>query len=537
MDPERWRRIERLYHLALEQEPAQRNRFLAEACEGDAELLGEVESLLAQSGATDTLIDRTAWGAVADQPETPTGLTPGARLGPYQILGPLGEGGMGKVYRGLDTRLGRAVAIKVSAEQFSKRFEREARAISALNHPHICTLYDVGPNYMVTELIQGETLRDYLKEPPSTERTLEIARQVLEALRAAHRAGIIHRDLKPANIMVRSDGYVKVLDFGLAKRIPVSGALQTDSTVTLGPSVPGQILGTVAYMSPEQILGQEIDQRSDLFAFGIVLCEMVTGQHPWLRKSQVDTLHAILHDDPPPIKAPLAGVALAGIVHKLLHKNREERYSSAEAVLEALASPSPPQAPPPRALTRLIVLPFRLLRRHEASDFLSLSLPDAITSSLAAIDSLVVRSTMAASRFAALPELDMNEIAEQAQVDAILTGTILSDGEHLRVTAQLVEAPSGTVLWSNTSQVSLRDIFQLQDELVDRIVQSLTLPLTAREQRALKHDVPASAMGYEFYLRGNQLVATGYNLENENMMLARDLYLQSVEADPKYAPA
>jgi serine/threonine protein kinase len=542
MNPERWRKIERLYHLALEQEPAQRNRFLADACQDDAELRGEVGSLLAQSGVTEPLTDQTAWAESGGSAAPTAVLAPGARLGPYQILGPLGEGGMGKVYRGLDTRLGRPVAIKFSAEEFSNRFEHEARAISALNHPHICTLYDVGalPSgsaYMVTELVEGETLGHWLKRAPAVERSLEIARQVLEALRAAHAAGIIHRDLKPANIMVRSDGYVKVLDFGLAKRMPVAGALSSDSTVTIGPSVPGQILGTVAYMSPEQILGQKVDRRSDLFAFGIVLYEMLTGQHPWPRKSQVDTLHAILHNDPPPMRAPPAGVALAGIVNKLLRKNREERYSSAEAALEDLANPAPPQVPPSRGLTRLIVLPFRLLRRHDASDFLSLSLPDAITSSLAAIDSLVVRSTMAASRFVASTELDVNAIAEQAQVDAILTGTILSNGEHLRVTTQLVEAPSGTVLWSYRSQVSLRDIFQLQDELVDRIVQSLTLPLTAREQRALKHDVPASAMGYEFYLRGNQLVATGYNLENENMMLARDLYLQSVEADPKYAPA
>jgi len=459
-------------------------------------------------------------------------LTTGDQLGPYGIVAPLGAGGMGQVYRAHDPRLNRDVAIKVSDTQFSERFEREAKAIAALNHPNICHIYDVGPSYLVIELIQGETLRDYLKKQPPRERALEIARQVLEALRAAHGAGIIHRDLKPANIMVRSDGYVKVLDFGLAKRLPVSGALPTDSTVTLGPSVPGQILGTVAYMSPEQILGQEIDQRSDLFAFGIVLFEMVTGQHPWPRQSQVDTLHAILHDDPPRMQSDFAAV-----VDKLLCKNREGRYSSAEAVLEDLANPAPPAAPSRRGLTRLIVLPLGLLRRHDASDFLSISLPDAITNSLAAIDSLVVRSTMAASRFAASTELDVKAIAEEAQVDAVLTGTILSDGEHLRVTAQLVEAPGGTVLWSNTSQVSLRDIFQLQDELVDRIVQSLTLPLTAREHRALKHDVPVSAMAYEFYLRGNQLAVAGYGHDPQNMVLARDLYLRSVEADSKYAPA
>ena len=159
MDPERWREIERLYHLALEQEPAEQDRFLADACQDDAELRAEVESLLTQSGTTGRLVDQAAWAEADDLAATSTALTPGTRLGPYQVLGSLGEGGMGKVYRGVDTRLGRAVAIKISAEQFTKRFEREALAISELNHPHICTLYDVGPNYLVTELVEGETLQ------------------------------------------------------------------------------------------------------------------------------------------------------------------------------------------------------------------------------------------------------------------------------------------------------------------------------------------------------------------------------------------
>jgi eukaryotic-like serine/threonine-protein kinase len=329
--------------------------------------------------------------------------------------------------------------------------------------------------------------------------------------------------------MVRFDGYVKVLDFGLARRISVASALKTEETVTTGLSLPGQLVGTLAYMSPEQILGQEVDQRSDLFAFGIILYEILTGQHPWLRKSTIDTLHAILHDEPPPRK-----VALAGVVDKLLRKNRDERYASAEAVLEAIASPAPVQTAFTRALTRLIVLPFRILRPHEASDFLSASLPDAITNSLTPIDSLVVRSTMTARRFAASPEVDVKMISEQAEVDAILTGTILSDGEHLRVTTQLVQAPDGKLLWSNTSQATLRNIFQLQDDLVERIVQSLTLPLTAREHRALKHDVPASAIAYECYLRANQLAAAG---DLQSMTLARDLYRRCVDDDAVYAPA
>src|ERR1700675_1623630 len=180
-------------------------------------------------------------------------LSAGDKLGPYEIVAPIGAGGMGEVYRATDTRLHREVAIKVASAQFNERFEREARAVAALNHPHICTLHDVGPNYLVMELVEGETLRDWLERAPAVERSIEIARQVLEALRAAHGAGIVHRDLKPANIMVRFDGYVKVLDFGLAKRIASLGALGTENTASMDDaSLPGQILGTVAYMPPEQ---------------------------------------------------------------------------------------------------------------------------------------------------------------------------------------------------------------------------------------------------------------------------------------------
>ena len=426
MSPERWRHIETLYHAAIEQGADYRDSFLEAACGGDEDLRQQVASLLANSESTLSLGEETGWRSLGEPTEGPTMLADGSKLGPYQILGPIGEGGMGKVYRALDTRLGRAVAIKISAEQFGKRFEREARAISVLNHPHICTLHDIGSlpsgsSYMVTELVEGATLREWLKRPVAVERSIELARQVLQALRAAHGAGIIHRDLKPGNIMVRFDGYVKVLDFGLAKRIPGTGAIKTEDTAT-AVSAPGQIMGTVAYMSPEQILGQELDARSDLFAFGIILYEMIGGRHPWPCKSRVDTMHAILHDDPPPLQS-----SWAGVLEKLLCKNRDERYASADVVLEALANPALSPGPRKRALTRLIVLPFRILRPHESSDFLSVSLPDAITNSLAAIDSLIVRSTMVASRLAPA-ELDVKMISEQAQVDAILTGSILSDG-------------------------------------------------------------------------------------------------------------
>jgi serine/threonine protein kinase/tetratricopeptide (TPR) repeat protein len=537
MDPERWRRIEALYHSALECEPTDRPAYLAGACGDDGDLRDEVAALLAQSDSSVPLVESTSFSTLENQERMRClpALARGEILGHYRIASLLGEGGMGRVYRAMDTRLGRAVAIKVSAEEFSNRFEREARAISALNHPHICTLHDIGrlPSggaYMVTELVDGQTLREWLRGSPSEDRRIDAARQILEALRAAHGAGIIHRDLKPANIMVRFDGYVKVLDFGLAKRISVlGGPTKSDNTAT-ATTIPGRIIGTVAYMSPEQILGQELDARSDLFAFGIILYEIMAGRHPWPHEVTAETLHAILKDPPPPLES-----AWAGVLEKLLRKNREERYASAKEVLDALANPACLPAPPKAKLTRLIVLPFRILRPHEPSDFLSLALPDAITTSLAAIDSLLVRSSMVAAQLASVA-FDVKTISERAQVDAILTGSILSDGEKLRVNTQLVQAPDGELIWSNTAEVSLQDIFRLQDSLVERIVQGLAVPLTAREQRALRHDVPMSAIAYEFYLRGNQ-IAAGNSFDPRKMSLARDLYLRSVEQDPKYAPA
>jgi eukaryotic-like serine/threonine-protein kinase len=339
MDPQRWQQIEQLYHLALERETGERRGFLIDACQGDAELRRQVESLLEQSGSTGALVDRSAWAAVRDLASTQTILKAHEMLGPYEIVGLLGTGGMGEVYSAVDTRLGRKVAIKFCQERFSGRFEREAQAISALNHPNICTLHDVGPNYLVTELVEGETLRDWLKRAPAGERCLGVARQVLDALCAAHRAGIVHRDLKPTNIMVRFDGYVKVLDFGLAKRIaPGIPAVQPEPTATMTLSQPGQIVGTVAYMSPEQIMGREVDQRSDLFAFGIILYEILTGLHPWPRKAAVDTMHAILHE---PVAMDAIPANTARIVRKLLRKNPTDRFASAEEVLEALAPPTP----------------------------------------------------------------------------------------------------------------------------------------------------------------------------------------------------
>src|SRR5258706_3820244 len=301
MNAERLRQIEELYHSAREREPGQRSAFLAEACRGDEELRRKVELLLAQDVSNDDaagekILDHPAWEAAPSLLGQPGNarLSPGAQIGPYKIEAALGAGGMGEEYRALDTRLKRTVAIKVAKENFGERFEREARAIAALNHPNICTLYDVGPNYLVMELIEGPTLAARIKKGPvPLEESLGIAKQIADALEAAHEKGVVHRDLKPGNVRIKPDGIVKVLDFGLAKVAPASaGESPAESTATL--TTRGMILGTAAYMSPEQSQGKPVDKRTDIWAFGVVLYEMLTGRRMFQGETVSDTMAAVL---------------------------------------------------------------------------------------------------------------------------------------------------------------------------------------------------------------------------------------------------
>ena len=269
MTPSRWREIERIYNGALDRPPAERDAFLAIACTGNDQLRALLEVLLAQSSGNRLMLDQPACdgtGASSPSDATATLVGVGTQLGPYRIEGQLGVGGMGEVFHAVDTRLARRVAIKVSNEKFSNRFEREARAISALNHPHICTLYDVGPNYLVMELVEGETLASRVKRGKIPLReTLRYGAQIADALAEAHSKGIVHRDLKPANIMIAKSG-VKVLDFGLAKS-------PRDESMTAS-----HVVGTPAYMAPEQREGKVCDARTDIYALGLILFEMTTGR-------------------------------------------------------------------------------------------------------------------------------------------------------------------------------------------------------------------------------------------------------------------
>ena len=530
-------RIEELYHSAGKLEPGERSAFLFEACGGDEELRCEVEALLSQPDFSLRLDAWTSDSTVLF--ETPSRqLAAGARLGHYRIEALLGAGGMGEVYRAVDTRLDRNVAIKISREQFSARFAREARAISSLNHPNICTLHDVGPNYLVMEMVDGETLRDWLKRAPPVDRSLEIARQVLEALRAAHGAGIVHRDLKPANVMVRFDGYVKVLDFGLAKRIPAAGALKTDDTVTAGLSVPGQIMGTVAYMSPEQVLGQEVDQRSDLFAFGIILYEMIAGRHPWPCTSTVDTMHAILHDDPPALRvASSTATELGDVVQRLLRKGRAERYPSAEAVLEALARAAPRDSSATirlansKPLTSIAVLPFIFLSEVDSRQGLSLGFADAVITILSNLDDVAVAPTSAILNYAYGTEAA--SVCRDLGVRYTLQGTVQHLGRRWRVSLQLFDSTTQTIGFSEKHDFEMEDVFDVQDEIGQRVVRSLEsrfAPAVARSRDRYSQDAEA----FDEFMSG---LHDSYSNRLETLENAVRHLSRAIERDPEFALA
>jgi serine/threonine-protein kinase len=451
----------------------------------------------------------------------------------------LGEGGMGIVYEAHDDRLDRSVAIKRIRPGQSdglerERLWREARAGASVNHPNVCQLYEIDEDrdglYLAMELLEGEPLSVRLTRGPlvPTE-AVQTALAVLSALTALHRKEIIHRDLKPSNIFLTQHG-VKLLDFGLA-RPSVAGSGRTESHLTRH----GLLIGTPHYMAPELIEGRAVDARSDLFAVGIVLYEMLAGQPPFRGDSVFEIVRAIVQDEPPALCGSSGIVALDRIIHRALRKRTEERYQTADAFAQdlraALVAGDSVDVSAVRPMTRLVVLPFRVLRPDPSVDFLAFSLADAISSALSGIRSVVVRSTAAAERFAGTTP-DIPALAAALDVDVVLLGTLLSSGEQVRATAQLIQAPSGTLLRSITVQSTSGEIFQLQDALTKSVVESLALSLTAGEAGRINRDAPANAEAYELYLRANQI-----QQDSRQWDVARDLYSRCLERDPLFAPA
>ena len=525
-------------------------------------------------------------------------LDAGSRLGPYEVVAKIGEGGMGQVYRARDTRLGRAVALKVLAQSTSSnlseltRFEREAQAASSLNHPNIVTVHDIGTegalSYIAMELVEGRTLRDLLSDGvPALETTLDVATQIATGLSKAHSAGIAHRDLKPENLMLTDDGIVKILDFGVAK--PSRAVPEKDydgTTEAQDPTVAGAIVGTVGYMAPEQAKGLAADGRSDQFALGAILYELVTGHPAFSEGTRMETLSAIIRDDPVGVGevVPDAPSQLCAIVKRCLAKDPSERYASTSELRDDLASVKPETARgvgipelarvhPWRSagvvasvalagllvvgvsgnlidLSRLqglglgaattapidsvAVLPLTNLMADPAQDYFVDGMHGALISELAQIGALTVISRTSVARYVDT-DTPLPAIAEELGVDALMEGSVLRAGNRVRITLQLVAAQPERHIWTDTYEGDLEDILALHREVASAVATEIRVAVTpaeatrlSRSSRRVRPEV------YEHYLRGQQLSNT---IKEREWYSAIDSLRQAIAIDPSYAPA
>jgi eukaryotic-like serine/threonine-protein kinase len=423
---------------------------------------------------------------------------------------------MGKVYKAVDTRLGRTVAIKVLQGGRSQRFEREAQAIAALNHPHICTLYDVGPDYLVMEYIDGAPVEGPL---PSAE-AVRLAIQIADALEEAHSKGIVHRDLKPGNILV-SKSNAKVLDFGLAKR-DGDYVGQDGSTVT--QTQDGTILGTAAYMSPEQAEGLPVDARSDIFSFGLVLYEMLSGRRAFPAAHAVTAMAAILRDEPAPLET---SPELQRIVGRCLRKAAADRFQSMSEVKAALEhgifSPVVERQP------SIAVLPFANMSSDHDHEFFSDGLAEEIINALTRISGLKVIARTSAFAFKGKQE-DIRRIAEALGVANVLEGSVRRAGSRVRVAAQLITAADGSHLWSERYDRELTDIFAVQDEISQAIADALKVKLGGASKHAAKPTTNPDA--HQAYLEGRYYT---FQMTASSMTRARECFERAAKLDPSYA--
>ncbi len=474
----------------------------------------------------------------------------GDRLGPYEIESPLGAGGMGEVYRARDRRLGRSVALKVLPTELAadasrlERFDREARATAALNHPNLVVIHDLGTAaespYLVLELLDGETLRERLDADGAlpAAKSLDLARQLVAGLAAAHAGGVVHRDLKPENLFVTRDGRLKILDFGLA-----AGAahLAPGEGPTLGSSEAGLVLGTPGYLAPEQARGQEADARADLFAAGAILYEMLTGQRAFGGDSVADRLTATLATDPLE-RAPALPAPLSRLLRRCLEKRPAERFQSARdlgfaleaigAASDASGSASRPAEPAIEAAS-VGVLPFSDLSPARDQGYFCDGIAEEILNALTRIEGLRVASR-SASFCCRSDEIGLKEAARVLGVRHVLEGSVRRAGERARVTVRLVDGENGFQVWSERFDRELSDVFAVQDEIAERVVLALTGKLGERERGALGQAQRTDVEAYEWYLRGRRAAATTLLADLES---AVGMYRKALAIDPAYAPA
>lgn len=468
-------------------------------------------------------------------------------VGPYSIRGVLGQGAMGVVYAAEDERLERTIAIKTlgqSKDPVSRgRLLREARAAAGLNHPGICQVFDVGEEegelWVAMELLEGESLLERLERGrPRTREAIEIGLGILAPLAYLHERGLVHRDLKPSNIFVTPHG-VKLLDFSLT----VEHVGESDTRLTQ----EGSIVGTPHYMAPEQWRGQHTAPPTDLFACGAIVYEMFAGEWAFPGDDPIDVFHACVFEEPPPLSGPPGIEEIDGFVRKALKKEPADRYQSAQEMSTALAEAHERfrsaasttgtgtflEVADTGQIRRFIALPFQIVRSNPEIEFLASSLPEAIGASLSGLEHIVVRSTGLAATNG--QEVDLKKLATELEVDYALRGTLLAAGSRVRLNAQLVEVPEGTVVWTIQEEAEIGDLFELQDELTHRVVEGLHVPLSDREELQLEQDAPANARAYELYLRALHARSEGFTTTAN--LTVRDLLRSALDADPNFAPA
>ena len=550
--PQRWQEIDRIFAAALELEPAEREEFLNQACAGDEELRKEVESLIAHD------IPKSLVGS----PEQATRMLDRVisrvdeAIGPYRIVRELGAGGMCQVYLCHDNRLNRSVALKflsryqADEEERTRRFRQEALAASALNHPNILTIYEIGEfeglNFIATEFVDGLTLRRRMDAASlSTIESIDIAIQIANALAAAHAAGIVHRDIKPDNVMVRKDGLVKVLDFGVAKYTQRTEGREPETIVD---TTPGIVVGTAAYMSPEQARGLAVDARTDLWSLGAVLFEMVARRRPFSGDTPMDVLAAVLERQLPAFSATgisrSANETLKRIIFKSLQKEREARYQTAIAMLADMkalmkqlesATESEFEEPQvnvhPQTQRSIAVLPFVNMSGDTDNEYFCDGLAEELLNALTKIGDLKVAARTSAFSFKG-KNTNVSEIGHALGVSEIVEGSVRKSGDHLRITVQLINAADGYQLWSERYDRQMRDIFDLQDEITLAVVDALRMKLLGNEKAAVLKRYTDNAEAYELYLKGRY---HWYRQTPADIEKSRNYFQQAIDLDPTYA--
>jgi len=519
-------------------------------------------------------------------------LAAGSRLGPYEIVSPLGAGGMGEVYRARDPRLGRDVAVKVLPASFSndpdrlRRFEHEARAAGVLNHPNITAVYDIGSAdgapYIVSELLDGETLRSRLATGAlSPRKALDYAIQLAHGLAAAHEKGIVHRDLKPENVFVTRDERVKVLDFGLAKltRDEESPGNRSDIATAAVGTEPGVVMGSLGYMAPEQVRGKPADARSDIFAFGAILYEMLAGCRAFRGDSAADTMSAILKEEPAELSS-VVGLppSLVSVVEHCLEKNPDARFRSAHDLAFALrqvvpttstsaVGPVEPAAPPATSRKRILVvaaagvavllfvagtvllrpfvrssgvrdksvavLPFVNMSSDRENEYLSEGITEDLITALSKVSGLRVAARTSSFAFKGKNE-DVRTIGAKLGVGAVLEGSVSRAGDRMRIAAQLINTSDGYHLWSETYDRELQDIFAVRSQLAQTVAQALQVTLLSDERKKLDQKPTEDVEAYQLYLKARHAISAftpdGYEKGNRYLQ-------QALERDPNYAMA